>query len=42
MPRQRLAPGEWGKITVSETGPGKFTATTYVRDADGRRRPSIW
>lgn len=38
MPRQRLAPGEWGKITVTETGPGKFTASTYVRDEDGERR----
>ncbi|BDT84595.1 site-specific integrase [Nocardia cyriacigeorgica] len=38
MPRQRLAPGEWGKITTAAAGPGKFTATTYVRDADGKRR----
>ncbi|MBF6325077.1 tyrosine-type recombinase/integrase [Nocardia cyriacigeorgica] len=38
MPRQRMAPGEWGKITVKETGPGVFTAYAYVRDEDGRRR----
>ncbi|MBF6459846.1 tyrosine-type recombinase/integrase [Nocardia puris] len=39
MPRERLAPGEWGKITVKAVRPGKFTASTYVRDADGKRRP---
>lgn len=33
-----MAPGEWGKITVTKTGPGRFTASTYVRDEDGRRR----
>ncbi|MFF0607737.1 tyrosine-type recombinase/integrase [Nocardia tengchongensis] len=38
MPRQRMAPGEWGKITVTRTGPGQFTAATYVRDEDGQRR----
>ncbi|WP_280220146.1 tyrosine-type recombinase/integrase [Nocardia neocaledoniensis] len=38
MPRQRMAPGEWGKITVKQTGPGQFTASTYVRDEDGKRR----
>ncbi|MFF5031322.1 tyrosine-type recombinase/integrase [Nocardia salmonicida] len=38
MPRQRMSPGEWGKITVKQTGPGQFTARTYVRDEDGERR----
>ncbi|WP_280198686.1 tyrosine-type recombinase/integrase [Nocardia cyriacigeorgica] len=38
MPRQRMAPGEWGKITVKKAGPNKFTAYVYVRDEDGRRR----
>ncbi|MGN2640675.1 site-specific integrase [Nocardia takedensis] len=38
MPRQRMAPGEWGKITVTRTGPGQSTAYTYVRDDDGNRR----
>ncbi|OBA48815.1 integrase [Nocardia sp. 852002-20019_SCH5090214] len=38
MPRQRMAPGEWGKISVTQTGPEKFTASTYVRDQDGKRR----
>ncbi|WP_406235310.1 tyrosine-type recombinase/integrase [Nocardia sp. NBC_01009] len=38
MPRQRMAPGEWGKITVKKLGPGQFTASTYVRDEDGVRR----
>lgn len=38
MPRQRMAPGEWGKVTVKQTGPGQFTARTYVRDEDGERR----
>ncbi|WP_306306829.1 hypothetical protein [Nocardia brevicatena] len=38
MPRQRMQPGEWGKITVREAEPGKFTATTYIRDEDGKRR----
>lgn len=33
-----MAPGEWGKITVTQSRPGKFTASTYVRDEDGRRR----
>lgn len=37
MPRQRMAPGEHGKITEHTTG-GKFYATTYVRDSDGKRR----
>lgn len=38
MPRQRLQPGKWGKIKVCQTGPKKFTASTYVRDWDGVRR----
>ncbi|WP_216911313.1 tyrosine-type recombinase/integrase [Nocardia noduli] len=38
MPRQRMTPGEWGKITVKPTGPGQFTASTNVRDEDGNRR----
>lgn len=38
MPRQRMAPGEWGKITVTKLGPGRFSAAAYVRDEDGRRR----
>ncbi|NKY56153.1 tyrosine-type recombinase/integrase [Nocardia flavorosea] len=38
MPRQRMAPGEWGKITVKKVGPGRYAASTYVRDEDGRRR----
>ncbi len=33
-----MTPGEWGKITVKKSGTGKFTASTYVRDEDGRRR----
>jgi integrase len=33
-----MKPGEWGKITVTEVGPDKFTASTYVRDGDGKRR----
>ncbi len=37
MPRQRMAPGEWGKITVTPSG-GKFVASAYVRDEDGKRR----
>lgn len=37
MPRQRLAPGEHGKITENSKG-GLFFATTYVRDSDGKRR----
>ncbi|MGY4103904.1 site-specific integrase [Nocardia sp. R16R-3T] len=41
MPRQRMSPGEWGKITVTQSGPGKFTASTYVRDADGQRRKVV-
>lgn len=37
MPRQRLEPGTWGRISEHSHG-GKFYATTYVRDTDGRRR----
>ncbi len=37
MPRQRMAPGEHGRITERTSG-GKYFATTYVRDSDGRRR----
>ncbi|MGA7130968.1 MAG: tyrosine-type recombinase/integrase [Mycobacterium sp.] len=37
MPRERLRPGEHGSITVKASG-GMFFASTYVRDADGKRR----
>ncbi|WP_280507800.1 tyrosine-type recombinase/integrase [Nocardia flavorosea] len=37
MPRQRMRPGRWGKITVRAEG-GKFVASAYVRDSDGVRR----
>ncbi|WP_396912730.1 tyrosine-type recombinase/integrase [Mycolicibacterium sp.] len=37
MPRQRMQPGEHGRITERSDG-GKYFATTYVRDTDGRRR----
>lgn len=37
MPRQRLAPGEHGKITTSRRG-GSWTASTYVRLHTGRLR----
>src|SRR5690349_4592913 len=37
MPRQRMAPGEHGKIAERSHG-GKHYATTYVRDPDGKRR----
>ncbi|MFN3003252.1 tyrosine-type recombinase/integrase [Mycolicibacterium wolinskyi] len=37
MPRQRMAPGEHGRIT-ERSSDGRFFATTYVRDSDGRRR----
>lgn len=33
-----MRPGAWGKITTKQTGKGKFTASTYIRDDDGRRR----
>lgn len=37
MPRQRMAPGEHGRIT-EWTSEGRFFASTYVRDSDGKRR----
>lgn len=37
MPRQRLQPGEHGRITEWCSG-GRFFAATYVRDSDGKRR----
>lgn len=37
MPRQRMLPGEHGRISEKVSG-GKFYAATYVRDSDGRRR----
>ncbi|MDO3202123.1 tyrosine-type recombinase/integrase [Mycobacteroides abscessus] len=37
MPRQRLAPGEHGKIS-ERVSAGTFFASTYVRDFDGKRR----
>lgn len=37
MPRQRMTPGEHGKIAERSKG-GKHYATTYVRDVDGKRR----
>lgn len=37
MPRERLRPGEHGRISERSSG-GKFYATTYVRDHDGKRR----
>lgn len=37
MPRQRLAPGDHGKITGTRRG-GKFYATTYVRLHNGKLR----
>jgi len=37
MPRQRMAPGEHGKITERESG-GIFYATTYVRLNSGKLR----
>ncbi|MBN7552071.1 site-specific integrase, partial [Mycobacteroides abscessus subsp. abscessus] len=36
MPRQRLAPGEHGKITCSRRG-GRHYATTYLRLLTGKR-----
>ncbi|HOB49725.1 MAG TPA: tyrosine-type recombinase/integrase [Mycobacterium sp.] len=38
MPRQRMAPGEHGRVTVSKLGRDLFEARTYVRDGDGVRR----
>ncbi len=37
LPRQRLTPGHNGKITVKREG-GRYAASVYVRDSDGRRR----
>lgn len=37
MPRQRMAPGDHGRIAERSAG-GKYYATTYVRDSDGKRR----
>lgn len=37
MPRQRMRPGEHGRITEKASG-GRFFASTYVRDGDGKRR----
>lgn len=37
MPRQRMRPGEHGRIT-ERAEDGKFFASTYVRDSDGKRR----
>ncbi|QZT56766.1 tyrosine-type recombinase/integrase [Mycolicibacterium austroafricanum] len=37
MPRQRMAPGEHGRVTERCDG-GKFYAATYFRDSDGKRR----
>jgi integrase len=37
MPRQRMRPGEHGRITEKISG-GRFFASTYVRDVDGKRR----
>ncbi|KRD04960.1 integrase [Mycobacterium sp. Root265] len=37
MPRQRMTPGEHGRI-AERLHRGKFYATTYVRDTDGKRR----
>ncbi|WP_099024836.1 tyrosine-type recombinase/integrase [Mycolicibacterium palauense] len=37
MPRQRMQPGEHGKISQWSSS-GKFFAATYVRDSDGKRR----
>lgn len=37
MPRERLRPGEHGRIS-ERASDGKFYAATYVRDHDGKRR----
>ena len=37
MPRQRMRPGEHGRITQWSRG-GRHFASTYVRDVDGKRR----
>jgi hypothetical protein len=38
MPRQRMEPGEHGRISVIHCGKDLFEARTYVRDSDGARR----
>lgn len=38
MPRQRMQPGTFGKITTVRAGQNLFEARTYVRDDDGVRR----
>mgnify|MGYP000875741707 CR=1 FL=1 len=38
MPRQRMQPGEFGRITTAPVGRDLFEARTYVRDDDGVRR----
>ena len=38
MPRQRMEPGDHGRITTVPAAGGLFEARTYVRDADGVRR----
>jgi integrase len=37
MPRQRMRPGEHGRISEKTSG-GRFFASAYVRDSDGQRR----
>jgi integrase len=37
MPRERMQPGEHGQITQKYSG-GRFFASAYVRDRDGKRR----
>lgn len=37
MPRQRMQPGEHGRVT-QWSSQGRYFASTYVRDADGKRR----
>src|SRR4051794_19545663 len=37
MPRQRMQPGEHGRITQWSSG-GRYFASAYVRDPDGKRR----
>lgn len=37
MPRERMRPGDSGRITEKRTG-SNWTASVYVRDMDGRRR----
>lgn len=38
MPRQRMEPGDHGRITVTRCETGLFEARTYLRDSDGTRR----